>query len=291
MENMPDGIIHVLPGITGRTILHSEYGGLGGKSETPSSHQPRLVSMVSFNVAEFKPSKVAPEGWDPMPDFKAELVRLKPDVICLQEVPPGRESFLQDAGYMCVGMSSSHCANVVLLVKGEWTRLITVIYKTNVAPAVLVKIMLDSEPIVLGSCHLFPFGEGAAKRFNQIQEILKMIGEDQPLILGGDFNMRLKEDISFEQLGLRDAWKETGAEQNERNTWDSYSNRYHGPESYKFACRFDRIYFKGNHIQAKEFQLMANTPLKNEKHYLSDHFGMFVKFALTDANVEGPDQN
>jgi hypothetical protein len=138
-----------------------------------------------------------------------------------------------------------------------------------------------------------PFGEGKNERYQQIQEIIRPIERDTLLIIGGDYNMRQNEDLSVEKMGLRDAWKESGCDKSQKNTWDSVDrsprdrpetgpwNRYHA-NGYPFACRFDRMYFRGekNFISPTHFQLFANTPLTSPSHFLSDHFGIKTTFSL-----------
>jgi hypothetical protein len=134
------------------------------------------------------------------------------------------------------------------------------------------------QSIVLGSCHLEPFKEGASIRLGQTRRIVQAVPENLPFILAGDFNMRQDEDEKVENLGFQDAWKETGMDFSQKFTWDSYNNCYHA-ECYQFKCRFDRVYFKQgtNHmLSVKHFSLIGNKPLTNNKHFLLQPFGWLV---------------
>mmetsp|Transcript_20618 Transcript_20618/g.29097 ORF Transcript_20618/g.29097 Transcript_20618/m.29097 type:complete len:307 (+) Transcript_20618:131-1051(+) len=274
---------------------------------TPPPLPNRLV-IVSLNVAGLKPSKAAPDGWDPIPAFHKELLKYKPHIICLQEVPS--DSTEQDhslfvlPGYECVGSRSSHCENVVLMVLKEWAS--HVVCTSNIhAPAVLGTMEFSvvsggTQKITFGSCHLAPFQEAKGKRFNQMKIILEKIQQtnSDTMILAGDYNMRQEEDAKVEKdLNLRDAWKEAGSPQDQQYTWDSCDrtpkgappgsgphNQYHGPDTYQYTSRYDRVYFRGDHIlqRVTNFQLIANNPLADDNpfHYLSDHYGIVTTFEV-----------
>jgi hypothetical protein len=90
------------------------------------------------------------------------------------------------------------------------------------------------------------------------------------------------EDRYVEGLGFQDAWKGAGMEYSQKFTWDSIDhtkqeggsyNRYHDT-SYPFKYRFDRVYFKQGANEMLSVKHIGNKPLPNNKHYLSDHFGM-----------------
>lgn len=270
--------------------------------ETLPIAPPKSFTLLSMNVAELQPSSVAPLGWDPVPDFRKELLRHNADVICLQELPSSSPTAFPLPEYSCVGTASSHCGYVGLYLRSSWLPYASLLYLPPSEPAILVQLRWnDDSSLVLGSCHLAPFGENAALRLKQMKSIVGRVesdsttmstGVDKNFILAGDFNMRQKEDSTIEkQASFRDAWKECGATRNHKNTWDTTDhspkgkpntgphNRYHA-DGYPFACRFDRVYFRGKNIQAKSFSLFANAPITSPFHFLSDHFGMKTTFTL-----------
>jgi len=270
---------------------------------------PGHLTIVSLNVAGFKPSKAAPDRWDPIPEFRKELLKYRPHVICLQEVPTNiveQQSFLP--GYDVVGSRSSHCENVVLMVRTKWAP--HVVCTSNVhAPAVLGTMEFSAsngsaQQITFGSCHLAPFEGGSGKRLHQMKIILEKIQQlhndtenEDVMILAGDYNMRQEEDIKAEAiLNFRDAWKEAGSPRDNENTWDSCDrtpqgaspgsgphNQYHGPDTYQYESCYDRVYFRGDTTLGRvtNFQLIANNPVENNPfHYLSDHFGIVTTIEL-----------
>jgi len=198
-------------------------------------------------------------------------------------------------GYQCVGTRHSHCDFVALLIKREWIHHTTVRGGIG-APAVIAIVNFASDrKITFGSCHLAPYNGGKDERLYQMETILQNVENDANFILAGDVNMRKAEDLTFETLGVRDAWKETGETYGCKFTWDSTDhspkdrpgttgphNRYHGPNAFQFKCRFDRVYFRGADLSADSFNLMANQPLTTPFHFLSDHFGMVATFRARD---------
>jgi len=261
---------------------------------------PETLSIVSFNVAEFVPSHEAPNKWDPVPHFRAEILRCKPDVVCLQEVTAANKEFLLKQGFVCLQTTPSHCGLVTLHVKREWLPVTRIVLCRRV-PAVLAavtfttsttaddnSIAITTREIYFGSAHFSPFGSGAQARLQEIETVLACIGPGSTLILGGDFNMRQAEDRGYEQLGLLDAWKESGWDWGCKMTWDSRKNHYHGPNAFPFHCRFDRIYFSGDELSAQDFGLIANEPATTcPGHYLSDHFGMRAVFRTHKDTTNG----
>jgi endonuclease/exonuclease/phosphatase family metal-dependent hydrolase len=267
---------------------------LGLSNRDPPPSLPSQITIISFNVAGFQPSQAATSRWDPLTHFRSAILKQSPDVVCLQEVPYGAWDFLP--GYECVGSCESHCLRVVLLIKNEWASYCGRVSHVE-APAVLGRLTFASgASLLLGSCHFAPFADGASARMQQMQKVLHhRKASDSRFCLAGDFNMRVKEDQKFEALGLRDAWKDTGALHKEKNTWDSCDrtqrgavagtgphNAYHGTEAFQFACRFDRIYLSGDNLTTRSFRLFANKPLTNPFHYLSDHFGMAAKLNIKE---------
>jgi endonuclease/exonuclease/phosphatase family metal-dependent hydrolase len=252
-----------------------------GTRGAPSSPLPLPESfkIVSLNVSGFHPSVSAPGSWNPIPAFSEELLRDDPDVVCLQEATWNVDFELLLPGYIRLGSASSHCDEVMLFVRAAWAPHAQYLHVPG--PAVVARISFVGMDVLFGSCHLAPFREGASERYDSMKKILKTLTEREPLIISGDYNVRKAENAKFQRLGLRDAWIEAGEAWEQENTWDSIDhrqnsgpyNKYHD-DCNQFACRFDRIYFQGKELSMELFRLIANQPLTNPLHYLSDHFGM-----------------
>jgi endonuclease/exonuclease/phosphatase family metal-dependent hydrolase len=265
-----------------------------GATRDPPPSLPSQLTIISFNVSGLQPSDVAPSRWNPLTHFRSAILEQSPDIVCLQEVPYGAWDFLP--GYECIGSCESHCLHVVLLIKTQWASYCSRVPNVQ-APAVLGRLTFSSgASLLLGSCHFAPFADGASERMQQMRTVLHhRKTTDSRFCLAGDFNMRAKEDLKFEALGVRDAWKDAGAVHKEKNTWDSCDrtprhasvgtgphNAYHGTEAFQFACRFDRIYLSGENLTTTSFRLFANKPLTTPFHFLSDHFGMVAKLNIKE---------
>lgn len=159
----------------------------------------------------------------------------------------------------------------MLFVKEAWFAQSTPIHVN--AQAILARIQFAAnKSVVVGSCHLPPFGERAPERLGQTLEMLRHVHQDDKLVLAGDFNMRQKEDKAVEALDLLDAWKADGEVYEKKFTWNSFVNRFH-LGGFQNRGRYDRIYLRGFTVDA--FQKCANTPASdNPGHFLSDHFGL-----------------
>ena len=224
--------------------------------------------------------------------MKNEILKHNPDVIALQESPSeswGNDTFAP-AGYRSCGTARSHCFlnPVDLLIKmsivsdGSFQSI-----ALGNLPAVAVTVTLAcGMDISIASCHLAPFGdaEAAPIRLHQMTHLIHQIPTAEYVILG-DMNMRQAEDKNVEALGLTEAWKVAGTKEN-KFTWNSIENKYHG-DAFGFSCRFDRVYFHGQHISVNMFDLMGNSPVGGrDAHYLSDHYGIVSNVTVgSNSNV------
>jgi hypothetical protein len=117
--------------------------------------------------------------------------------------------------------------------------------------------------------------------------------KDMPLLFAGDTNMRQSEDDVMEgTLGLFDAWKAGGAQPETKFSWDTNDhtaeggsfNKYYGDRTREYNARYDRVYFSKHKtlpsIAVDSFELIANQPLTNQYHFMSDHFGISTLLSL-----------
>ena len=271
----------------------------------------QFLRWVSFNVAGCVPSKEAPESWSINVVTEAivkEVLRYDPDIIALQEYPTGDPAKLLQTfpSYQIMGSTLSHADHVVLLVKkGISARpvLLSTAFDFEI-PVVLAELNYKQRKLLVGSVHLAPFESGSVERQMQVEAILKYAktkDESIPVIFAGDTNMREREDDVMENdLGLLDVWKLSGSPRESKFTWDTVDhtaadndgdvkgsfNRYYGQATRQYTARYDRIYLCSSHsghletVNVNSFQLIANQPLTNAYHFLSDHFGMSTDLSL-----------
>jgi len=262
------------------------------------------LRLVSMNLANLESSAAAPSHWKPQQQLEAvkhELLQTRPHILALQECPSARwasETFEGD-GYIAAGSVASHAGFVSLLIQKDivesYSRVGNFHFETR-TPAVMAKLQLRSttglKEIFVASLHLEPFEGGSTVRRKQLLALKKVVGDKAPLILAGDTNMRDEEEEYATQASLRDAWKDTGASPETRYTWDTIDhpdargfNEYYGKNTRQYQRRYDRIFYHvpetaTTSLQATEFTLIANTPLENTNHFLSDHFGIAVTFRV-----------
>ena len=102
------------------------------------------------------------------------------------------------------------------------------------------------------------------------------------VILCSDTNVMSHEEHKlreqFENNGWIDSWSRKGLEIN-KNTYDTYNNVHLNLKLSKFTCRsrIDRIIFKCNNCDLKEFNLLKGTQEIMEP---SDHFGVYSKYSV-----------
>lgn len=261
------------------------------------------LKILSWNIAECKPSHEAPAGFDNEAAVLNEILAQEADVLCLQECPSAEWRPAALSGqYKCWGVERSHCGYVQV-----WAR--TALHGQAIedvpGPSVAVMLKVGKTPMAISSSHLVPYKENAPVRKLQVKELTLLLRQHAPLgILAGDFNMRQAEDKDVEtDNGLRDAWKVTTMAW-QQYTWNSLYNKYHAPENaLLFKCRFDRIYYYDDDSQNEcnlglmepaldAFALFANqkrsADVKDIKQTfcLSDHFGMVCSFSVSQPTQE-----
>lgn len=243
------------------------------------------LRIVTMNVAGCIASRSASQNWkDARKAIKEEVLRTNPDIVALQECP---RDWPQFEGYSLLGRTPAHADDVVLLVKNGIVAE-PVEELDDHLPAVAAQLSFGNRSIHVASVHLAPFKEGYVHR--QLQ--LGMLTHNRPLMLvAGDTNMRTSEDLQVEALGLVDFWKLNGSRKEVKFTWDTIDygdrfNRFYGASTRKYLARYDRIYATNGFrimnakITVASFDLIANQPVTNRHHFMSDHFGITSEFQI-----------
>jgi endonuclease/exonuclease/phosphatase family metal-dependent hydrolase len=237
-----------------------------------------MLSVVSWNIALLQPSFYAPARWSAAHSaafLSKQIQRIKPDVVALQEAPDADfdlTSFMpSDAPYTKIQVNvETHCGFVQAYVD---TAEFEVLDVTTIARhSIVVRLLSKTEPpkrVAFSTGHLAPGPCAALTRKGQLGGILF---EDAPLFWIGDANMREREGVCTD---FDDAHTILRTSEN-RYTWDSITNHFHGDDSFRFRCRFDRCFFRHHSLQCTRFELLRGQV--SGKHFLSDHFGMHVVF-------------
>jgi len=152
--------------------------------------------------------------------------------------------------------------------------------------------------IAVSSSHLAPFKDGASERLAQCTTLMKLMtqngGNIDNCILLGDFNARAAEDTRIENAAggkWLDAWKCTGSDPNTKFTWNTFANRYHGDDGFRFKARFDRCYIRGGAVTVNRFGLIGNRRVDGRVgDYLSDHYGLLVGLEVAGNDREDKEE-
>lgn len=246
-----------------------------GEPSSPPRPSLDLLRVVTQNVSFFEKSHAAPRDFDPLPKFTRELMLGDPHVICLQQGTENDDEAYETRllpGYKLVGRVESHEGHTMLFVKEFLIPFTTAIPVSG--PAVLARIKFaNHQHVVVGTCHFVHSKEGAVERLAHTREMLSHCVTQDMVLIAADFGIRKGEDESFEALNLVDAWKDAGADNRKRFTWNSFRNKYHECEFLRGRTgRYDRIYLRG--LAVESFELADKQVSEEDGHYLSDHFGL-----------------
>jgi len=260
-----------------------------------------------MNISQAMLSEMAPDSFSAKDQNNAlinELLRNDPDVIALQECPDPDWAMKSGGfkGYRSVGSTPSHAGHVVLLVRESIAVTQGGVIIVDDLPMVSALLLMNGKlPVMVASVHLEPFQQGSFARQDQVDQLLELAattpsnhGPPSMLVFAGDTNMREEEDSVIEGKGLVDVWKQAGAKNSTRYTWDTVDhgssfNAYYGRSSTRqYQRRYDRMYYRclADHrheqiprracsVEVIDFSLIANTPIQSKiDHFLSDHFGV-----------------
>ncbi|GIL74859.1 hypothetical protein Vretimale_2436 [Volvox reticuliferus] len=240
-------------------------------------------SLLTYNINDGMISESAPTGWtlDEQHDRLSDLIcERRPDLLCLQECFTFPSKLMGD--YDFHGEVPSHRGSCFIgTLKDAPLRVAGP--ALAVGPCILLPLCLcraaEERRFLAASAHLAPFAEFGPVRARQIAAIVAAAPAGEPLVLAGDFNMREKENAVGTRHSLLDAWVEGGSPVSERWSWNTHVNRYY-TEGHKYTARYDRVLYRGCRIL--NFELVGNQPCsRNKTHYLSDHFGLYVRLQLT----------
>jgi endonuclease/exonuclease/phosphatase family metal-dependent hydrolase len=212
-----------------------------------------------------------------------EVEKHKPDILNLQETTIPHEIW-EDLGYKLCGSTRSHGSGLVeLWYRSESCQLDT---HLSVKPDLgstkyafpIAQFSGKFGKVTVCNIHLYPGKDNAKKRLDKLGSISEAIGHHNPVIIMGDANMRdFETDDACRMLGMQDVYNGDINYLDVRFTWDGFKNEFHS-ESFRFRCRFDRIFIKNLVCYSLDF--VGNEEINDA--YLSDHFGLVAKLEFTD---------
>jgi len=166
----------------------------------------RHCKLLTWNIAGRDVSYTAKDIWkvpDKLCAMKREILRLKPDVLALQECPGDGVCDAVPYGMELVGSVECHAQGCYtqLYCRSDWgMRPVQLPVDT---PAVAGIATVNGVEVLFVSAHLFPYPENAHERAKEVSRILSS-RKDRAIVLMGDLNVRYEEIKPLcEDHGLR----------------------------------------------------------------------------------------
>ena len=172
--------------------------------------------------------------------MKREILRWKPDVLALQECPGDRVCDAVPDGMDLIGSVECHAEGCYtqLYCRSDWK--MRAVQLPAGTPAVAGVETVNGIEVLFVSAHLFPYPENAAKRAEEVSQILAK-RDGRTIVLMGDLNVRYEEIKPLcEDHGLR-AMPCSSA------TWNASSNKFY-PDQEKRRDKhyYDQIWTSGS---------------------------------------------
>eukprot|EP01125_Pyxidicula_operculata_P002099 TRINITY_DN1204_c0_g1_i1.p1 TRINITY_DN1204_c0_g1~~TRINITY_DN1204_c0_g1_i1.p1 ORF type:complete len:356 (-),score=49.45 TRINITY_DN1204_c0_g1_i1:44-1111(-) len=152
-------------------------------------------------------------------------------------------------------------------------------------------VVKQSSQLSIGTFHLESCEENSSFRRKQL-EVFKELTEDcSHLILIGDTNFTQPDESSCLTNRMTDVWKylyqKTNEESNPGLTFDTETNlmlqeEYNSRNMGKKRERLDRCFVSSDTIEPIHMEILGTKPYMGENEYISDHYGILVKFRFKD---------
>lgn len=248
------------------------------------STAPAGMTMVTFNLHHDR------EDWPARRRvIVAELARLQPDAIALQEVIQKRnvrnqgEWLAAKLGYNYVFASTDpveapkRYGNALLtrrpvLARGQHLLQPTDDYRT----VAHLRIEIDGQPVNVYATHLNERADerGQQIRRVQVEDLLRFVAEtsaDAPVVIAGDFNALVDAgDLSALRSRFGDSYGSVHVSTDLAAT--STLNRHY----FQTPSRIDHIFFQQDEMVAREARLLFDQPYE-EGRWASDHYGVWTR--------------
>ncbi|KAA8493239.1 hypothetical protein FVE85_8684 [Porphyridium purpureum] len=232
----------------------------------------------------------------------------QPDCVHLQEVPNGGAGFHVDQYRAVDATVVSHCEHIVTYIRmeseealfGPCDRFVKLQLPEQAGSEFGFGLALQlnlEEPAFLVNVHLEPFKEGAITRHEQLSLMSSRLGHKAAVLIAGDTNTRKPELKSLSKAPLNvTPIKVPQGMPDAPSTWDSFSNRFRGEQTFPFRAAFSRFLSRsgsasaGNAIvsfavvpgELSRGILLFESPILSTKHafHLSDHFGFLADISI-----------
>ena len=239
------------------------------------------LKILSWNISSDNISISSGHDWNIIKNHYSILGNIiigEFDIICLQECNQQFIELIQSKynNITLLSKSKSHCQYTVTYINNNLLKY----YKGvcyNEEGIINIKLFINYKYIYIINCHLFPGSNSQSLRQLQLHRCMNSIKKDINnnnclYIIIGDMNLREYETNSIlSKYNVSDFYNPV-----DKYTWNSYINIFN-KDSKPYKCRFDRIFIKNvdnDILSINNITMIGNKPIKNKKHFLSDHFGL-----------------
>jgi endonuclease/exonuclease/phosphatase family metal-dependent hydrolase len=192
------------------------------KTDAKSKSNTISLKVLSWNIAECRPSHDAPAVSRCEQAILREMLSHEAHILCLQESPSASwtPACLQQT-YDCVGASESHCGFTQLWIHKN----LFYQHLESKGLSVAAIVLVGNQPLGISSSHLAPSKENASSRLKQVTNLVQCFSATPNFVIVDDFNMRQAEDKAMGGLGLQNVFKVAGCPQTANFTWNSHQNK------------------------------------------------------------------
>ncbi len=259
---------------------------LANADDAPKSKQTPEISLVTFNLYHDK------ANWPKrLPLILAELRRLNPDVIALQEVI-GHENLRNQAQTLADALGYEYAfssvdpenkpqryGNAILtrrpIVAEHWTRLQPF---DDSRTALHLRIAIGDRVLNVYTTHLHWTEGGGAIRQRQVADLMRFIADTAdgaPSLVAGDFNaIAAAPELTALTANFQDAYGKLHPDEAADPKANSTLNLSYYPPK-----RIDHVFLQKNALAPKAATIVLNRA-DDEGTWPSDHYGMHIRFKL-----------
>ncbi len=294
------GSVAATPASRAGAVLQAMPVTAAGEEDVGTSRPPLpqggALTMVTFNLHHDRD-----EWMERRRTILAELQRLQPDAIALQEVieKPGvrnqAEWLAKGLGYHYLFVStdppgaSKRYGNAVLTRRPVLARNEHLLQPLDDYRTVgHLRIEIGGRPVNVYATHFNERSDenGQRIRRRQVEDLLRFIAATSagaPVVIAGDFNALVDAgDLSALRSRYGDSYGSVHVN-NDLSTVSTLNRHY-----YQAPSRIDHIFFQQDEMLAREARLLFDEP-DGDGRWASDHYGVWTRLQLAPDMVPAPE--
>ncbi|MCX4241554.1 endonuclease/exonuclease/phosphatase family protein [Paraliomyxa miuraensis] len=211
----------------------------------------------------------------------AEIERLEPDVVCLQEVVPehlaGPEIERLRARGWWVSDEALYDYDVVVLSRVPVRSSERMPLPSMMGRELLTSWLAGEPPLIVATVHLESTAEMTEFRLVQLEQISSRLESERDIVLVGDMNFPAEPDRpeSAALADWTDAWAQVRGDE-PGYTIDTTVNRMRWLAKRKHDHRrIDRVFVRSDRWRVEAIEIVGTTPLPGDPlTFVSDHLGL-----------------